>query len=61
MIDFCQSIGDRSCVKLLFGEKIGGNSETENNSTKRINDGIEPFSFNALHFLRNRLMPNGKN
>lgn len=43
---------------MLFGEKL---SDTEN-SSKRINSAsqVDPFSFSALHFLRNRLMPNGK-
>lgn len=43
---------------MLFGEKL---SDAEN-SSKRINSAshVDPFSFSALHFLRNRLMPNGK-
>lgn len=43
---------------MLFGEKL---SDTEH-SSKRITSAsqVDPFSFSALHFLRNRLMPNGK-
>lgn len=47
---------------MLFGEKVGNTNEMEN-SSKRLNDTVppvDPFSFTALHFLRNRLMPSGK-
>jgi hypothetical protein len=46
-------------IKMLFGEKIASASENEN-SAKRINE-MDQFPFSALHFLRNRLMPSGKN
>lgn len=44
---------------MLFGEKIGSASGSENSSI-RMNEQMDQFPFSALHFLRNRLMPSGK-
>lgn len=53
---------------MIFSDKISyslnNNSDSEN--VKRINENgtagqqIDPFSFSALHFIRNRLMPTGE-
>jgi len=53
---------------MIFSDKIShslnNNSDSEN--LKRINENgtagqqIDPFSFSALHFIRNRLMPTGE-
>lgn len=49
-------------TKMIFGDKISQNNFSENESSKRIEKSsghLEPFSFSALHFLRNRLLPTG--
>ena len=53
---------------MIFSDKIShsslNNSDSEN--AKRISENgtaghqIDPFSFSALHFIRNRLMPTGE-
>jgi hypothetical protein len=51
---------------MIFGDKIS-HSSMDSDKTKRISDNgassqppqIDPFSFSALHFIRNRLMPTG--
>lgn len=54
---------------MIFSDKISqsplNNSDSEN--SKRLSENgnsngqvIEPFPFSALHFIRNRLMPTGR-
>lgn len=48
---------------MMFDDKIRRNSLSDNESSKRSDKNsnhLEPFSFSALHFLRNRLLPTGK-
>ena len=48
---------------MMFGEKLNLNNFNENENSKAIEKSSthsEPFSFSALHFLRNRLLPAGK-
>jgi hypothetical protein len=49
---------------MIFGDKIGQNNLSDNESSKKAEKSsvqhLEPFSFSALHFLRNRLLPTGK-
>lgn len=48
----------------MFEDKIDRNGLSELDNTKnRIDKNmnhLEPFSFSALHFLRNRLLPSGE-
>jgi hypothetical protein len=52
---------------MIFGDKISHGS-VESEKAKRISENvnslqppqIDPFSFSALHFIRNRLMPTGE-
>lgn len=48
---------------MIFDDKIHGRSSlSDSENSKRIEkpNHLEPFSFSALHFLRNRLLPTGK-
>lgn len=47
---------------MMFDDKMSQNglSESENASRLEKSSLMEPFSFSALHFLRNRLMPTGR-
>jgi hypothetical protein len=52
---------------MIFGDKISHGS-AESDKANRMSDiggsaqppQIDPFSFSALHFIRNRLMPTGE-
>lgn len=49
---------------MLFDDKIDRTGLSESENSKRIDKNmnhLEPFSFSALHFLRNRLLPSGEN
>lgn len=48
---------------MLFDDKINrtGLSESESKRIDKNMNHLEPFSFSALHFLRNRLLPSGEN
>ena len=46
---------------MMFGEKINLNNFNESSkAVEKSSTHSEPFSFSALHFLRNRLLPAGK-
>lgn len=48
--------------KMIFGDKFIQSGLSDNESSKRMeksSNHLEPFSFSALHFLRNRLLPSG--
>lgn len=49
--------------EMIFGDKLNVNNFSENGSSKaheKSSAHSEPFSFSALHFLRNRLLPGGE-
>ena len=48
---------------MIFEDKISRNSLSDNESSIRNDQNgnhLDPFSFSAIHFLRNRLLPTGK-
>lgn len=49
---------------MIFSDKVSHLSSSDSENIKRISDNssqpMDPFSFSALHFIRNRLMPTGK-